>query len=143
MHEWTARLWPALAGFLGVLAIGCAGYALGGAALGAYAGLALAATLCTPASRRSSRWIPGLVVLPRARASPRSSSPSAPNPAPARAATWMWVAWAALAGATLSKGLIGVVLPGGALVVYTALTRDFALWRRLHLGVRPRAVSSR
>jgi 4-amino-4-deoxy-L-arabinose transferase-like glycosyltransferase len=46
----------------------------------------------------------------------------------------MWVSWAALAGATLSKGLIGVVLPAGALLVYTALTRDFALWRRLHLA---------
>ena len=47
---------------------------------------------------------------------------------------WMWVVWAAMAGATLSKGLIGIVLPGGALVVYTAITRDFALWRRLSLG---------
>ena len=46
----------------------------------------------------------------------------------------MWVAAAALAGATLSKGLIGLVLPGGALVVYTAATRDFALWRRLSIG---------
>ena len=46
---------------------------------------------------------------------------------------WMWAAWAALALATLSKGLIGIVLPGAALVVYTLLTRDWALWRRLHL----------
>ncbi len=46
----------------------------------------------------------------------------------------MWVAWAAMAGATLSKGLIGLVLPGGALVVYTVVTRDFALWRRLSIG---------
>jgi len=46
----------------------------------------------------------------------------------------MWVASAALAGATLSKGLIGIVLPGGALVVYTALTRDYAVWRRLHVA---------
>ena len=38
VHEWTARLWPALAGFLGVLALGAAGYALGGVTLGAYAG---------------------------------------------------------------------------------------------------------
>ncbi len=37
--------------------------------------------------------------------------------------TWMWVAAAALAGATLSKGLIGLVLPGGALVVYTMRRR--------------------
>ena len=27
VHEWTARLWPAIAGFLGVIAIGVAGYA--------------------------------------------------------------------------------------------------------------------
>jgi 4-amino-4-deoxy-L-arabinose transferase-like glycosyltransferase len=46
----------------------------------------------------------------------------------------MWLAAAALAGATLSKGLIALVIPGGALVVYTALTRDFAVWRRLLLG---------
>src|SRR5213592_3724479 len=28
VHEWTARLWPALAGLLGVAAIGTAGYVI-------------------------------------------------------------------------------------------------------------------
>src|SRR6185436_18971456 len=46
---------------------------------------------------------------------------------------WMWLAWAAMAGATLSKGLIGIVIPGGSLVLYTVVTRDLAVWRRLHL----------
>ena len=46
----------------------------------------------------------------------------------------MLAAWAALALAVLSKGLIGIVLPGAALVLYTLLTRDWTLWRRLHLG---------
>src|SRR5215470_7541919 len=41
VHEWTARLWPALAGFLGVLSIGYVGFALGGAVLGALAGFVL------------------------------------------------------------------------------------------------------
>ena len=45
----------------------------------------------------------------------------------------MWLAWAAMAAATLSKGLIGIVIPGASLVLYTLVTRDFALWRRLHL----------
>src|SRR4051812_14952093 len=45
VHEWTARLWPALAGLLGVVAIGTAGYAIGGITLAAYAGLALAGTV--------------------------------------------------------------------------------------------------
>ncbi len=45
----------------------------------------------------------------------------------------MWLAWAAMAGATLSKGLIGVVIPGATLVLYSLATRDLAVWRRLHL----------
>ncbi|MCG6886279.1 MAG: glycosyltransferase family 39 protein [Proteobacteria bacterium] len=47
---------------------------------------------------------------------------------------WMLVGWAALALATLSKGLIGLVLPGVALVLYTLWQRDWALWKHLHLG---------
>ena len=46
---------------------------------------------------------------------------------------WMWVCWASMALAVLSKGLIGVVLPGFVLVVYTLVARDWALWKRLHL----------
>jgi len=133
VDEWTARLWPALAGFLGVLSIGYAGYALGGATLGFCAGLALAATLMHAAIAQMvtldsglsfflALGFAGLVIAQRAESSAGTRR------------AWMWVAWAALAGATLSKGLIGVVLPGGALVVYTALTRDFSLWRRLHLA---------
>lgn len=34
---------------------------------------------------------------------------------------WMWVCWASMALAVLSKGLIGVVLPGFVLVVYSTL----------------------
>src|SRR5260370_7268302 len=52
---------------------------------------------------------------------------------PAEEHGWMLAAWAALALAVLSKGLIGVVLPGGAMVIYTLLRRDWSLWRRLHL----------
>ena len=46
---------------------------------------------------------------------------------------WMWACYAAMAGATLTKGLIGVVLPGLGLLLYTALQRDLKLWRHLHL----------
>lgn len=47
---------------------------------------------------------------------------------------WMLFGWAMLAGAMLTKGLIGLVLPGGAVVFYTLWQRDWALWRHLHLG---------
>jgi 4-amino-4-deoxy-L-arabinose transferase-like glycosyltransferase len=125
VHEWAARLWPALAGFLAVLAIACAGYALGGVALGAYAGLALGATVCHVFIAQIVTLDSGLsfflalgfcaaVIAQRQETGERERR------------LWMWLASAALAGATLSKGLIGLVLPGGARVVYTALTRDFS-----------------
>ena len=54
--------------------------------------------------------------------------------APHRTRLWMLACWAAMAAATLTKGLIGIVLPGAVLVLYTALQRDTAAWRHLHLG---------
>ncbi|KGT00976.1 dolichyl-phosphate-mannose-mannosyltransferase family protein [Burkholderia pseudomallei] len=46
---------------------------------------------------------------------------------------WMWLCWASMALAVLSKGLIGLILPGAVLVLYTLASRDWALWKRLHL----------
>ena len=46
-------------------------------------------------------------------------------------------------GATLTKGLVALVIPGAALVLYTLVTRDTGPWRRLHRAARPRASTSR
>lgn len=46
---------------------------------------------------------------------------------------WMLFAWASCAFAVLSKGLIGIALPGLALVVYSIIGLDFRLWRRLEI----------
>jgi len=46
---------------------------------------------------------------------------------------WMLAGWAALALATLTKGLVAIVLPAGAVVVYSLWQRDWRLWRRLHI----------
>jgi 4-amino-4-deoxy-L-arabinose transferase-like glycosyltransferase len=47
---------------------------------------------------------------------------------------WMLACWAAMAAATLTKGLMGLAIPGAVLVLYTLLQRDLAAWRHLHLG---------
>jgi len=47
---------------------------------------------------------------------------------------WMLVVWAALALAVLSKGLIGVVLPGAVLTLYLLIERDWPMLARLHFG---------
>jgi 4-amino-4-deoxy-L-arabinose transferase-like glycosyltransferase len=47
---------------------------------------------------------------------------------------WMLAAWASAALAVLSKGLIGIVLPGGVLAAYVLLQRDWRLPGRLRWG---------
>lgn len=132
VHHWTARLWPALAGYLGVLFIGYVGWRLGGPRAGLYGAAALASCLAYVVNAHLLTLDAGLVLwmsvgfgslflAQRPEASARETR------------WWMWAAWSALALATLSKGLIGIVLPGAALVAYTLLQRDWALWRRLHL----------
>ena len=50
-----------------------------------------------------------------------------------RTRNWMLLGWAALAFATLTKGLVAVVLPAGAIVVYSLWQRDWRLWPNLHI----------
>jgi 4-amino-4-deoxy-L-arabinose transferase-like glycosyltransferase len=55
--------------------------------------------------------------------------------APPRSSTernWMLAAWALAALAVLSKGIVVLMLAGGALILYTLLQRDLITWRRLH-----------
>ncbi len=46
---------------------------------------------------------------------------------------WMLAGWLALALATLTKGLVAVVLPAATVVVYSLWQRDWGLWKGLHL----------
>jgi 4-amino-4-deoxy-L-arabinose transferase-like glycosyltransferase len=131
IHQWTARLWPALAGFAGVLFIGYVGLRLGGPRLGLYSAAALGGclwyvlnahilTLDSGLTLWMSVGFGALLLAQRSAATQRNQR------------IWMLIAWSALALAVLSKGLIGVVLPGASLFIYSLLTRDWAVWRRLH-----------
>jgi 4-amino-4-deoxy-L-arabinose transferase-like glycosyltransferase len=131
VDEWTARLWPALTGFLGIvftafagfrlaprspwiltalLVAGCWGYFLGGQFLTLDMGLTFFLTAA----------MLGFALSQRAEISLRAER------------GWMGLAWAAMACAVLSKGIVGIVIPGLALLVYLAIERDLSLLRRLH-----------
>lgn len=45
---------------------------------------------------------------------------------------WMMISWAAIAGAILSKGLVGLVIPGAVLFFYSVFSRHWSLWKRMH-----------
>ena len=126
-NEWAARLWPGLTGFLGVLLVFFAGRRLFGPPAALY-GAAVAAssaiyvfighglTLDMSTAFFLSACVFAIAIGQRDEADPKERR------------RWMLAAWAAAALAVLSKGLIGVVLPAGAMALYILVERD---WRRI------------
>jgi 4-amino-4-deoxy-L-arabinose transferase-like glycosyltransferase len=131
-HEWTARLWPAVLGYLGVLLAFFAGRRVFGEQAGLYSALILGssflwvfighiATLDMGLSFFMMVALAGFLVAQT-------------HSCACTARTAMLSAWSAMALAVLSKGLVGIILPGAVLVVYSLVQRDFSLWRRLHIA---------
>ncbi len=132
VNEWTARLAPAIAGFLAVIAVGLTMARLADATAGAYASLVLAGCV----------WHGGLshfvsldAILSFWLTLALCAFLLAQQPAVTSRAgrLFMLVAYAAIAGATLTKGLVAVLIPGATLFCYSLVTRDVGPWRRLHL----------
>jgi 4-amino-4-deoxy-L-arabinose transferase-like glycosyltransferase len=131
-HEWTARLWSALTGFLGIVLVYFTGRRIFGAQAGLFAALVLASSLLYVVFGHINTLDMGVTFFMTLGLAGflRAQYPAA------RAREnklWMHIAWAALAFAVLSKGLMGLALPGAVLVVYTLIQRDWVLWKRLHL----------
>ena len=131
-HHWTARLWPALTGFLGVLLMYFTGKRLYDVTTGLYAALVLGSSLLYVAIAHIITLDMGLTFF-LALAMAGLLLALEPGADPRRNRLWMHVAWGACALAVLSKGLIGIVLPGVVVVLYMLVKRDWALWRRLHV----------
>ncbi|MBI2311018.1 MAG: glycosyltransferase family 39 protein [Betaproteobacteria bacterium] len=132
-HHWTARLWSALTGVLGILLVWYAGVRLFGPDAGLYAALTLGSSLLYVLIGHVNdldmgltffmgMGLAGFLLAQRDEATARDNR------------LWMHVAWAAIALAVLSKGLIGIALPVAVLAIYMLMERDFALLRKLHAG---------
>lgn len=128
--QWQARLWTGLTGLLAILFTGWTGARLFGRRAGLFAAGVLASTLYwnglghintldmgTAATMSASLF--AFLLAQRPQASPRATR------------GWMWACWALMGLAVLSKGLIGILLPGAVLVLYTLIFRDWRLWTRL------------
>ena len=132
-HHWTARLWSALTGFLGVLMVFITGRRLFGAEAGWCAALVLGSSALYVFIGHVNTLDMGLSVLVSAAVCAFLLAQDDGTDAAGRR-RWMLAAWAALALAVMSKGLIGLVLPAAALVLYILLQRDWRLAGRLHLA---------
>jgi len=129
-HQWTSRLWTALTGFAGILLVWFAGLRLFGREAARYAAILLGSsmlyvlmahidTLDMGVTFFITLGIAGLLL-----AQHETDKKSQRN--------WMILAWAALGLAVLSKGLMGLVLPGAALFIYMVVQRDFSVLKRMH-----------
>ncbi len=131
VHEWAVRLWSALAGFGTLGLVFYAGRRLFGDPVSLYGTAALAGSVLYAAMSQLASLDMGvsaflsLAVLGFALAQRDDATPLERK-------RWMLAAWTGMALAVLSKGLIGVVLPAGALALYVAWERAPSLLRRLH-----------
>ena len=132
--EWQARLWTALCGAAGLAITAIAAARWYGKRVGMLTGLVL---LAAPAWNIGGHFSSLDMALSATLAGVLASVLIAQHPC-ATAATrrhWMLAAWVAMAVAVLTKGLVGIALPGLVLVIYSALARDLAIWHRLHIGL--------
>ncbi|CAJ0781994.1 Undecaprenyl phosphate-alpha-4-amino-4-deoxy-L-arabinose arabinosyl transferase [Ralstonia psammae] len=130
--DWQARLFTALSGIVGIVFTMLAAARWWGKRTAVLSGLVLvSAPLWNVGSHFNSldMGVAGCMTM----ALGALLLAQHPDATRAQQRGWMWACWASMALAVLSKGLIGVVLPGFVLVVYTLVARDWALWKRLHL----------
>ncbi|HET9045278.1 MAG TPA: glycosyltransferase family 39 protein, partial [Burkholderiales bacterium] len=126
----TARLWTALTGLAAVFLTWFAGRRLLGKAAGEFGALALLASPYFVVMSGVNTLDMGVSLFLTGAVFAYLLSRQAATRAAERG--WMLVAWAAMALAVLSKGLIGVVLPFGTLVAYALWHRQPAALARLH-----------
>ena len=131
--EWQARLWVALSGAAGLLLTMLAAWRWWGLRVAGLTGLVL---LAAPTWNIASHFNSLDMSVSGALAAVLACTLLAQHPQIDAAARrrWMLLAWGAMGIAVLTKGLIGIVLPGLVLVVYTLWARDWRIWHRLHLA---------
>ncbi len=129
-HHWTARLWTGLTGFAGILLVWFTGLRLYGREAAGYAALLLCSSLLYVLIGHINTLDMGVTFFITLGISGLLLAQVQANQKKQR--KWMLVAWAGMALAVLSKGLMGLILPGTALLIYCAVQRDFSVMKRMH-----------
>jgi hypothetical protein len=129
-HQWTARLWSALTGFFGILFTVAATGRLFNPTTGWIAGAVLASSLLWNLIGHINTLDMGVSAFLAAAVFALCLA-QRDDATPAESRRWQDGAWALLALATLSKGLIGIVLPAATVVLYTVWQRDWGFIARI------------
>ena len=131
LNEFAARLWPGLTAALAVLSLWWVTRRMMGPRVALYAACVLGSSAWWIANGHFLNLDMGLSAF-LAIALAGFCHAQRDEASARETLAGMMLTWAAMALAVLSKGLIGIVLPGAALALYSVLARDFAVWRRMH-----------
>jgi 4-amino-4-deoxy-L-arabinose transferase-like glycosyltransferase len=132
LGEWQARLWTGLCGLFGIGLVAYTGRRIYNGRVAFYAALVLGSSFYWAGMGHINSLDMGLSgMMTLALCSLLLAQRYEANAKQQR--NWMLLCWAGMALAVLSKGLIGIVLPGAVLVLYTLVARDWGIWKRLHL----------
>ena len=129
--DWQARLWTALTGFLTIVFIGFTGARIYSSRAGWLAAVALASSPMWVIGGHINSLDMGLSAFLVAALCSLLLAQTSSNKTYSR--NWMWACWAFMALATLSKGVIGVAIPGMVFAVYSITAWDWKIWKRLHI----------
>ena len=129
--EWQARLWAGMLGYLTILIVGFTAWRLYSPRAGLLAAVTLGSAPMWVVGGHFNSLDAGLSAC-LAAALCSFLLAQANHAAPIRA-RWMLGCWAAMALATLSKGLIGIALPAMVFVVYSIATSNWRIWKELYL----------
>jgi 4-amino-4-deoxy-L-arabinose transferase-like glycosyltransferase len=129
-HQWTSRLWTALTGFAGILLVWFAGLRLFGREAANYAAILLGSSMLYALMGHINTLDMGVTFFLTLGIVGLLIGQTQADTGKRR--NWMLLAWAALGLAVLSKGLMGLVLPGAALFIYAVAQRDFSVFKRMH-----------
>ena len=129
-HQWTSRLWDGLTGFAGILLVWFAGLRLFGREAASYAAIVLGSSMLYALMGHINTLDMGVTFFITLGIVSLLLGQTETGRKKQRG--WMLLAWAALGLAVLSKGLMGLVLPGAALFLYAVVQRDFTVFKRMH-----------
>lgn len=133
LGEWQARLWTGLSALFGIALVAWTGTKIFSPRVGRSAAVVLASSfwwagmghvnsLDMGLSGMMTLALCGLLLGQRDGASASQQR------------NGMLLCWLGMALATLSKGPMGIILPGAVLFIYTLVARDWRIWLRLHIG---------
>jgi 4-amino-4-deoxy-L-arabinose transferase-like glycosyltransferase len=131
LGEWQARSWSGLTSFANIVFVGYTSYRLWGVRAGTISALVLAScplwvigghfnSLDMGMAFFMSSALCSLILALHSQIKSTSEQ------------LWMILCWLMMALAVLSKGLIGIVLPGGVLIIYSLFSSDWKSWKRMY-----------